>query len=231
MRQDYLRALVWLTAVQAVVTLLAGLNLVVPITAAATGWGPFVRWREIFALLFITPASGGLMVVAMWVLERGRTDAGAPFFCLAFAICLVAVSMGVHEPINQLHRAGTGRLGQSLFFWDEVFSHAVFFTGYAGVSMALIWSQVRNPLVQPMGPAATLVFLACGVISGAGIFFSLVRAPEIRVDLAVIAAVIVLAEVLRRGRAFRVVPLSIALEASYVLALAGLLLREAPWAF
>ena len=39
-----------------------------------------------------------------------------------------------------------GRLANSVYFWDEVFSHAVFFTAYGAMSLALVWSQVRNPL-------------------------------------------------------------------------------------
>lgn len=225
MRESYLRALLWLTAAQAVVTLLAGLNLVVPAMATRVGAGDFVRWREMFSLLFVTPVSAGLMVAAVWVMERGRRDSWWPMLAIGIAVGLVAVSMGVHEPINAMGKTGVARMGQSVHFWDEIFSHAVFFIGYAGVSLALLWAQARNALDAPMGRAPLLSFLGCGIVTGAGIFFSLVVAPDIRVDLWVIAAVIALAETMRRGRPFRQLPLAVALEMGYALALAGLLLR------
>lgn len=225
MRDGYLRALFWLTAAQAVVTLLAGLNLVVPAMAGRVGVGEFVRWREMFSLLFVTPVSAGLMVSAVWLLERGRRDSWGPMLAIGIAVGLVAVSMGVHEPINVMGRAVGERWAQSAFFWDEVFSHAVFFAGYAGVSVALLWSQARNPLGGAMGRAPMIAFLGCGVVTGAGIYFSLVKAPQIRVDLWVIAGVLVMAEVMRWGTPFRRLPLAVALETGYALALAGLMLR------
>lgn len=225
MRESYLRALLWLTAAQAVVTLLAGLNLVVPAMAARVGAGDFVRWREMFSLLFVTPVSAGLMVAAAWVLERGRRDSWGPMLAIGIAVGLVAVSMGVHEPINAMGKTGVARMGQSVHFWDEVFSHAVFFIGYAGVSLALLWAQARNPLDGPMGRVPFGSFLCCGIVTGAGIFFSLVVAPDIWVDLWVIGAVIAMAEVMRRGTPFCRLPLAVAMETGYALALVGLLFR------
>jgi hypothetical protein len=225
MRESYLRPLLWLTAIQAVVTLLAGLNLVIPAMATRVGVGEFVRWREMFSLLFVTPASAGLMVMAIWLLERGRGDSWGPLLAITVSICMVAVSMGVHEPINVVGRGAGDRLRETVFFWDEVFSHAAFFAGFAGVSLSLIWGQARNPLGAAMGRGVFLAFLGCGLVAGVGIFFSLVRAPDIRIDLVIIAVVIGLAEWLRRGRSFGHLPLAVALETGYALALAGLLLR------
>lgn len=225
MRDGYLRALLWLTAAQAAVTLLAGLNLVVPAMAGRVGAWEFVRWREMCSLLLVTPAAAGLMVAAVWVLERGRRDSWGPMLAIGIGVGLVAVSMGVHEPINAMGKAGGARLGRTLFFWDELFSHAVFFSGFAGVSLALLWAQSRNPLEEAMGGATSVAFFGCGVVTGAGIFFSLVRAPNIRADLWVMAGVLALAEVMRWGRAFRRLPIALTLETAYALALAGLLLR------
>jgi hypothetical protein len=132
----------------------------------------------------------------------------------------------VHEPISPLPLQAAGTLARSLYFWDEVYSHIVFFSSYAGISLALIWSQTRNPLAAPLGKLDVLLFAGCGVIAGTGIFFTLVPGGDIRVDLAVIAAVILLAELLRKRRPFALLPVSITLEGAYVLAFAALLLRE-----
>ena len=72
------RRLVKATLAQAVVVLLAGLNLCVGFSAQQVGSFDLVRWREIFSLLVIVPASVGIMFQVVWILEQGRRDAKWP---------------------------------------------------------------------------------------------------------------------------------------------------------
>lgn len=92
----------FLLAAQAVVVLLAGLNLAWGGTRTPLPVGEFVRWREIFSLGFATPASVVLQFLALWTLERGRRDATGPLTLfavlplnvtleLAYALSLVAL--------------------------------------------------------------------------------------------------------------------------------------------
>jgi hypothetical protein len=226
MQDRALRMLLWFCGAQAAVTLLAGLNLVVPAMAARVGVAEFVRWREMFSLLFVTPVSAGLVALTIWSLERGRGDAAGPLCAVAVSVCLLGIAMGAHEPINPLRRFAGDRLAGSLFFWDEVFGHAVFFIAYAGISLSVLWSQMRNPLAEPMRWPARGAFLGCGVVTGLGIFCSLAKARHIGADLAVIGTVIALSEAMRRGRPFTRLPLCMALELAYALALAGLVIER-----
>jgi len=221
------RALALLIGAQALMTFLAGVNLVWPWTKTCLAAGEFVRWRELFSLSFITPGSVVLLFLVIWTLERGRTDATGPLTLFVLAACLLGVSMGVHEPMNALERAAGKLLAGSVYFWDEIYSHIVFFTAYGAISLALIWSQTRNPLASPLCRSATLVFASCGVLAGTGIVFTELPATSIAADLVVIGAVIGLAELLRQRRPFVVLPVCITLEGAYVLALAALLVKTA----
>jgi len=223
---DKSRTLILWIAVQAFITLLAGINLISPWTRTPLPFGEFVRWREMFSMLLITPGSVAVVSLVMWTLERGRKDAGGPLALLVMGGCLLGVSMGCHEPMNVLNGAGGPRLAPSLHFWDEIFSHAVFFAAYAAISVALIWSQVRNPLPLPMSKGVALAFILCGIIGGVGIYCTELPAGDITVDLVVIAAVIAVAECLRKGRSFSLLPVNVSMEGAYVLALVALILKR-----
>ncbi|MBI5394375.1 MAG: hypothetical protein HZA91_03670 [Verrucomicrobia bacterium] len=215
-------ALGFLLAAQAVVVLLAGLNLAWGGTRTPLPVGEFVRWREIFSLGFATPASVVLQFLALWTLERGRRDATGPLTLFALAACWLGISMGVHEPLSAVRRAAGPRLAESFWFWRQVFSHAVFFAAYTAMSLAMAWSQVRNPLPQPMSRRGFVLCVACGVLLGAGIFFSQLPAKDIRVDLAVMALTLAGIEALRRRRPFARLPLNVTLELAYALSLVAL---------
>jgi hypothetical protein len=217
-------ALGFLLAAQAVVVLLAGLNLAWEGTCTSLPVGEFVRWREMFSLGFATPASVVLQFLALWTLERGRRDATGPLTLFALAACWLGISMGVHEPLSAVHRAAGPRLSESFWFWREVFSHTVFFAAYAALSLAVVWSQVRNPLSQPMSRRAWVLSTGCGVLLGAGIFCSQLNARDIWVDLGVMAVTLAGIEGLRRGRPFALLPLNVTLELGYGLSLAALAL-------
>ena len=225
-----LAALVALILGQSLVTLLAGVNLRVEMLASPLANWEYVRPRELIALLLITPGSVALLFGIIFTLERKRDDAARPMTLFMASACLLGISMGVHEPMNAITAgaagAGLGRAAESMRFWDDIFSHAVFFLSYAGISLALVWSQARNPLPRPMGKGVRIVLLACGALAGAGIYHTLVEGGNILMDLGVIAAVILAAEVLRRGKPFAVLPVSVTLESAYVLALAALVVQR-----
>jgi len=217
-------ALGFLLAAQAMVVLLAGLNLAWEGTRAPLPVGEFVRWREMFSLGFATPASVVLLFLTLWTLERGRRDATGPLTLVALAACWLGISMGVHEPLSAVRPAAGPRLSESFWFWREIFSHAVFFAAYATLSLAVVWSQVRNPLAQPMSCRAAVLSIGSGVLLGAGIFCSQLHAKDIRADLVVMALTLAGIEALRRGRPFALLPLNVTLELGYGLSLAALAL-------
>ena len=72
------RRLILATLAQAVVVLLAGLNLCLRFSAHPVCSLDLVRWREIFSLLVIMPVSVGIMFQVVWILEQGRRDAKWP---------------------------------------------------------------------------------------------------------------------------------------------------------
>ena len=72
------RRLIYATLAQAVVVLLGGLNLSLCFSAQPVGSFDFVRWREIFSLMVIVPASVGIMFQVVCILEQGRRDAKWP---------------------------------------------------------------------------------------------------------------------------------------------------------
>lgn len=222
-----IRRLIWATLAQAVVVLLAGLNLCLSFSKQSVGSFDLVRWREIFSLLVIVPASIGIMFQVVWILEQGRRDAKWPITIIGVFACLLGISMGVHEPINALpHLQRFPALKCALEFWDEIFSHVVFFLAFVGISLSLLWSQVRNPLPAAMSQGAAAVFGCIAIMAGAGIFLALVPGGAIRVDLAVIGLVLFAAEWMRRGKPMRQLPLAMVIEWPCLLAFLGLVAQR-----
>jgi len=221
------RRLILATLAQALVVLLAGLNLSLRFTAQPVGSFDLVRWREILSLLVIVPASIGIMFQVVWILEQGRRDAKWPIMIVGVCACLLGISMGVHEPINALpHLQRLPALGCTLEFWDEIFSHSVFFLAFVGISLALLWSQMRNPLPTAMSRWASAVFGCIAIIAGVGIFLTLVPGGAIGVDLAIIALVLFAAEWMRKGKPMRQLPIAIVLEWPCLLAFLGLVVQR-----
>lgn len=220
------RRLIWATLAQGVMVLLAGLNLCLRFSAQPVGTFNLVRWREIFVLLVIVPASIGIMFQVAWILEQGRRDAKWPIIIMGVFACLLGISMGVHEPVNALPHLQRGPALEFWKFWDELFSHAVFFLAFVGISLALLWSQVRNPLPVAMSRWATVVFGCIAIIGGVGIFFTLVPGGPIGVDLVIIALVLFAAEWMRKGKPMRQLPIAIVLEWPCLLAFLGLVAQR-----
>jgi hypothetical protein len=221
------RRLILATLAQAVVVLLAGLNLCFKLSAHPFGPFDLVRWREIFSLLVVVPVSVGIMFQVAWILEQGRRDAKRPIIIMGVFACLLGVSMGVHEPINALpHFQGPAALKSALEFWDEIFSHAVFFLAFAGISLSLLWSQIRNPLPAAMSWRSTAVFGCIAIMAGAGIFLALLPGGSIGIDLAIIALVLLAAECMRSGKPMRRLPVAMVVEWPCFLALLGLIAQR-----
>lgn len=217
-----LGTLLTICLLQAMVVLLAGLNLYLswsnyPLTELLQ-----VRWREIISLLVVTPTSMILLFSVHRILENNRKDALIPLFVLILGSCWLAISMGIHEPIN-IFRQQTNNLTASsarvLWFWDDVFSHIVFFAGYASTSISILWSQKRNPLKKPMSLLTVVLFMICGMIGGLGITYSLVPCPTVTIDLSIILGVLIIAEIMRKGQPFKERPLNIVMEVSCLLPL------------
>lgn len=231
---SYVRPLLGIAILQTLVVLGAGLNIYLPFTGVSLSPTLAVRWRELLSLGVIVPASTVLLFLAQRVVERGRQDTTGPSCLILLGFCWLATSMGVHEPINALWsvdalRSDIGNTGDALGgvlkFWDEVFSHVAFFAGYVTVSLALLWSQKRNILEARMGKGATLLFVLCAIPGGAGIYYSLAGTRNV-VDTAVIAGVLIVAEIMRWAGSFRKRPLNILLEGGYLLAFVLLLLFD-----
>jgi hypothetical protein len=224
--EKIVRQLLLATLAQAVVVVLAGLNLALKFPAHSVGSLAFVRWREIFAMLVVLPATVIITFNVIWILERGhRDDAKWPITLFMVSVCLLGISMGVHEPIYTLPYSYP-QLLPTLYFWDEPFSHSIFYLSYIGGSLSLLWSQTRNPLPVTMSQKTTAVFICIALMAGIGIFLTLVRGGCIRVDLIIIALVLVAAEWLRKGKSMRYLPISLAVEGAYLVAFLGLLVQR-----
>ena len=225
-----MRRLILATLAQAVVVALAGLNLNLRFCDQPVGSFELVHWREIFALLVIVPVSIGIMFHVIWIFEQGRRDAKWPVTLSGVFACLLGISMGAHEPINALFYAAPRllhvRLAPSLEFWDEIFSHMLFFMAFAGIALSVLWSQVRNPLPAAMSPQITAAFGGIAVLGGAGIFLTLLPGRPYAADGAVLALVLFAAELMRRGKSLRQLPLAILIELSCFLALLGRLAQR-----
>ena len=217
------RRLIFATLAQAVVVLLAGLNLSLRFSAQPVGSFDLVRWREIFSLLVIVPVSIGIMFHVVWILEQGRRDAKWPVTIVGVCACLLGISMGVHEPINALPNL---QRFPALEFWDELFSHAIFYLAFVGISLSLLWSQMRNPLPTAMSLWTTAVFGCIAIMGGVGIFLTLLFGGSIGVDLAVIALVLFAVEWMRKGKTMRQLPLAMVIEWPYLLAFLGLVTQR-----
>lgn len=230
---SYLAPLIRLAGIQALVVLFAGLNVYLPITEAEFIPGLAIRWREMLALSLVTPLS---VCVVFLLHRRMEVDADSassgPLALLVLGACWLCISMGVHEPINAIWRTaglegavagGNGELGRVLAFWDDLYSHVFFFAGFVALSLSLLWSQRRRPLASPMGARVSLGVALLAVLAGLGIFFSLTGSCH-AIDLVVLALVVLVAEALRGGRAFRRMPLSILLGGAYFLSFVLLLL-------
>lgn len=220
-----IRRLILTCLAQAVVVFLAGLNLELNCMKACVGSIEFVRWREMFSLLVILPATIVITFNIMWILEQGRQDARWPITLFMVSVCLLGISMGVHEPINAMPHADL-RLAPAMGFWDELFSHAVFYMAYIGGSISLLWSQARNPLSEAMDSKNTAVFAGIAVLAGAGIFLTLLSGGSILVDLVIMVAMLTFAEFVRKGKPFRYLPIAVAMEGAYLLALVGLAVQR-----
>ena len=219
------RRLIWAMLAQAVVVLLAGLNLTVRLSAHPVGAFEFVRWRETISLLVFVPASVGIMFHVIWMLEQGRRDAKWPVTLAGIGACLLGISMGIHEPMNTLP-ALDARLVATREFWDEVFSHGLFYLAFVGITSSVLWSQVRNPLPMAMRRRTTAVFAGMAIIMGTGIFLSLLSGGDIRADLAVMGLVLLAAEWMRKGKSMRYLPIVMVIEVAGLLALLGLLVQR-----
>lgn len=232
--ESYVKPLLAIALAQTLVTLAAGLNLYLPRTGVVLSPALAVRWRELLSLTVIMPMSTVLLFLAQRRVEGGRRDNVGPVCLILLGFCWLGISMGVHEPINALWcpavlhvdaANASMSLRNVLEFWDDVFSHILFFAGYVAVSLALLWSQKRNVLEAPMGKAVTTGFVLCAVPGGAGIYYSLVGTRN-TIDMTIIVGMLIAAEIMRGGKAFRRRPLNILQEVSYLLVLVLLLLAD-----
>lgn len=216
---------------QGAVVLAAGLNL--RIMTCALDMAPFLRWREVISMLVITPLSLVFAFFMMDELERSPRRPFANFGLFLFSAFLIAVAMGIHEPVNILQYkmrldGDSGPAGATMYFLDEVLSHWAFFAGYAGVCVAWAWSQSRNPVSMPISLWMWVVFSTASLAGGAGITASLWGQPLSRIvcDLIVIAVVILCCEVLRwRGGARWRQPVTWSVQLSNIIAFVALLIR------
>ncbi len=210
------------------IILIAGLNIFLPWSRIWLSNSIHVRWREIISLLFITPTAIVTIFFIFFTLERDRNNFFRPLALLLIGCTWLAVSMGVHEPINAFESISTELSNLNtrvLWFWDEIFSHIVFFAGYMTVSFALLWSQSRNPLADKMSLRKYIIFLIYGILSGAGIIYALLPSKSYKVDLIIIASTIIIAEFIRKRKSFRKCPINLMMESGYLLAFTFLLLR------
>jgi hypothetical protein len=220
-----IRGLILACLAQAAIVLVAGLNLEMKLTKQLVLGIPFVRLREMISLLVVVPATVATTFNILWILENGRKDAKWPITLFLVSVCLLGISMGVHEPVNALPPLSI-KLAPAMHFWDEQFSHAVFYVAYVGCSASLLWSQARNPLSSAMCMRDTVTFSIVAVLAGTGILLTLLSGGNIRIDLAVIMLTLGVAELLRKRLPFRNLPIALAVEGAYFLTFLGLIIHR-----
>ena len=215
---------------QSLVVLAGGINL--QIMTGALDAAPFLQWRQVISMLILTPLSLVLAFFILNELEHLACRSFMVFGLLLFSSFWIAVSMGIHEPINRLwfamHLSDThGPASITVYFLDEILSHWVFFAGYAGVCVAWAWGQARNPVSEPISPLMWMAFILVSFFGAAGIIASLwgESISGIASDLSVIAAVILSCEALRRyGGTRRTQPVTLSVQLSNLIAFAVLLI-------
>jgi len=216
---------------QGLVVLAAGLNL--RIMSFALAAAPFLQWRQVVSMLIITPLSLVFAFFMMDELDRSPCRSLANYGLFLFASFLIAVAMGIHEPVNMLQAkmklsGASGPAGATMYFLDEVLSHWVFFAGYAGVCVSWAWNQSRNPLAQLLSPQFCAVFVVATIAGAAGITASLWTTPLSHVirELVVMAVVIVSCEALcRKGGARWRQPVTWSVQLSNLIAFVALLMH------
>jgi len=215
---------------QGVVVLAGGLNLW--IMSFALDAAPFLQWRQVISMLIITPLSLIFAFFMMDELDRSPRRSLANYGLFLFASLLIAVAMGIHEPVNMLQwkmklSGDSGPAGATMYFLDEVLSHWVFFAGYAGVCVSWAWNQSRNPLSKSLSPQFCAVFVVATIAGAAGITASLWGTPLSHIirELVVMAVVIICCEALRwKGGARWRQPVTWSVQLSNLIAFATLLI-------
>ncbi len=76
-----------------------------------------------------------------------------------------------------------------------------------------------------MSGAMVALFIACSLVTGAGIYYSLLPAKDIQVDKWVMVATIIAIMSLRGRRPLMRLPLNMVMEPAYILALLALAIR------
>jgi hypothetical protein len=218
---------------QGMVILMAGLNIHLGLMDTPLAAAPFLAWQQVIAMLLITPLS---LIVAFFTMEElaGSARKNPALYCLfIFSALLIAIGMGMHEPINILRWkmkmiGEQSSAGMTMYFLDEVFSHWVFFASYAGLCLSFAWGQSRNPVFNPILPWMWVVFGGGCVIGASGIIASLYGTPlnKIAYDLAIMAGIILGCELLLRlgGKRTRQ-PITTCIQAGNLIAFVVLVLQ------
>ena len=169
--------LAWLTFL----LVLAGYNRLTPLTGRALPGYAFIHWREMISMFVLTP----LLALALWRLKERVALAGWAERAFLALLMILGISMGIHEPTNALTSGAIQPVPAwmpTILFLDNTLSHQTFFLGFLGVSVLLVYGQVRRPRAVPETPAAMVVIGAAAVILAAVVFRQMAFEPT-QVDI------------------------------------------------
>lgn len=184
-----------LLAGQSLVLVLASVNRLWDATDVAVLPHGALRLADVLNLLVLAPA-GVLLFHAL--LEHVVAGRRAPWLRGAFvaAVYLFAASYGMHEAADYLNARfcpGAGELCAIVGYQDDALSHALFFAGFAGIAAVLLAAQAAVPAVTSARDRALIVanatLVAAAIVANLGF-------EEVGLDLAIVAAVAVLAAAL-----------------------------------
>jgi hypothetical protein len=138
-----------------------------------------------------------------WI-EGGRRLPTRYGLLLLLSVYLLAAGYGDHEVTNYLHArfcadgaspassAAADQLCSIVRYHDDDFSHLVFFAGFIGINLALIWAQAARPRLEALGAWDRPLLVANALMIGLAVFANLAFEAT-GLDLPVVALVTLLA--------------------------------------
>ncbi len=147
-----------------------------------------MRIYDLNAMFIVTP----ITVIVSYLLYKGFTKHNKhTFYLLLISLYLVIISTGNHEVTNFLNmHFCSGELDseicKSIAFNDDTFSTLLYFLGYAGINISILFSEVTTANSNKLVVYINAVFLALGIIANSAF-------EDIGIDLYIMALVLFVA--------------------------------------
>jgi hypothetical protein len=166
----------------------------------------FLRWTEVNNMLL------GLVTVILYYALNSHVGAGPGGarresrylgLLFTFGVYLYAISYGSHEIANYLNSRfcfdKSGSFCSIVDFYDNEFSHYLFFSGFIILNTTVLVTQLLSPATKPISCLDNLLIAANALVIAAGIAANLAF-ERIGSDLYVVAAIAVTTVAISRRR-------------------------------